>query len=190
MRAFIAIPIPEEILEFLTGVQRAIRKTKIKASWTRRPSMHLTLRFLGDTEKKDIDAILMAMDSTARALTPFSLSAKGLGVFPGVKKPRVIWCGVKGQVGQLEILKNTLDDHLIKAGLADDIQRFAPHFTLGRFKGVVDPGIVTNLIHDFQYHTSAQYLIPSMVLYKSDLKPSGAVHTPLFEAFLSGMPLL
>ncbi len=152
--------------------------------------MHLTLGFLGDTEKKEIDAIIMAMDSTARALTPFSLSAKGLGVFPGVKKPRVIWCGVKGQVDQLEILKNTLDNHLVKACLAHDIQRFSPHFTLGRFKGAVDPGTLTNLIHAFKYHTSVQCQIPSMVLYKSDLKPSGAVHTPLFETFLSGLPLL
>ncbi|GAB6143929.1 RNA 2',3'-cyclic phosphodiesterase [Desulfocicer niacini] len=187
MRTFIAIPIPEEILVFLCGIQNQIRHNALKASWIKSTSMHLTLRFFGDTEQDDIKAIIRAMDSTAVGCRPFSLSARGLGVFPGVKKPKVIWSGVKGQVDQLQELKKKLETNLVNVGLKKDKSRFSPHFTIGRFKGAVNSRTVINDILIFQNHTSKECMIRSMVLYKSDLKPSGAVHTPLFESLLSGM---
>ena len=187
MRTFIAIPLPENMLVFLTGIQNEIRKNGLKASWTGKSSMHLTLRFLGDTEEKDLRLIIKAMEATALACKSFTLSAQGVGVFPSVKKPRVIWSGVKGQIHQLETLKRTLESNIARVGFKGDNSRFSPHFTLGRFKKKVDSGLVIKMICDFQLFASDNCRVSSMVLYKSDLKPSGAVHTPLFEGVLSGI---
>ena len=150
--------------------------------------MHLTLRFLGDIEKEDIKAIIRAMKTTAATCEPFTLSAQGVGVFPGIKKARVIWAGVRGQVSQLQTLQKTLGSNLQSEGFMGDKKRFFPHFTLGRFKGPVDSPKLEKIMQDFQQCTSDDCLITSMVLYKSDLRPSSAVHTPLFEAVLSEIP--
>jgi len=188
MRTFIAIPIPENIRLFLTRIQADIRDNRVKASWTRKASMHLSLRFLGDIELEDIKMIIQAMKTTAATCEPFTLSAQGVGVFPGIKKARVIWAGIQGQVAQLEMIQRTLEKYLQLAGIKGDKKRFSPHFTLGRFKGPVDIRKLEKIMQDFQQCTSDDCLITSMILYKSDLKPSGAVHTPLFEAVLSDIP--
>ena len=149
--------------------------------------MHLTLWFFGDVEQKDIKAIIRAMKTTATTCGPFTLSAKGVGVFPGIKKARVIWSGVQGQVNQLQTLQKTLGSNLQSEGFMGDKKRFSPHFTLGRFKGYVDTPKLQKIMQDFQQCTSDDCLITSMILYKSDLRPSGAVHTPLFNAILSAI---
>ena len=57
--------------------------------------MHLTLRFIGDTSKKEVQDIIRAVEATAAVCALFTLSAGGVGVFPGLKKARVIWSGVR-----------------------------------------------------------------------------------------------
>ena len=185
MRTFIAIPIPDNIQVFLTTLQDDIRKNRehrMKVSWTRRSSMHLTLRFFGETETDDLNKIIRAMKATASSCMPFTLSAQGVGVFPGIKNARVIWSGVKGQVEQLSMVQTILEKNLRQAGIRADNRRFSPHFTLGRIKGRVDGKRIMKIIQGFQHTASETCRIKSMVLFKSDLKPSGAVHTPLFEA--------
>jgi 2'-5' RNA ligase len=182
IRAFIAIPIPENISLFLHNIQGEIRKTHVKASWVRTSSMHLTLRFIGEIAKGDVKGIIRAMKATAITCAPFTLSAGGVGVFPGVKKARVIWSGGRGQIDQLERLQRTLEKNLEQEGITPDSKRFSPHFTLGRFKNRVDSRVLADIIQNFQQYESDPCLIKSMVLFKSDLKSSGAVHTPLFEA--------
>ncbi|MCP3943626.1 MAG: RNA 2',3'-cyclic phosphodiesterase [Desulfobacteraceae bacterium] len=186
IRTFIAIPIPENISLFLNKIQDKIKENRIKASWVKRSSMHLTLKFIGDTTKKDIKQIIRAMEATASICEPFTLSARKVGIFPDVNKARVIWSGVKGQIDQLKAVHITLEKNLEQAGIKADNKRFSPHFTLGRFKGGVDSRALVNIIQNFQHYKSDPYLVKSMVLFKSDLKPSGAVHTELFEIRFAG----
>ena len=150
--------------------------------------MHLTLKFFGDVEQKDVKAIIRAMKTTAATCEPFTLSAQGVEVFPGIKKARVICSGVQGRVNQLQTLQKILGSNLQSEGFLGDKKRFSPHFTLGRFKGPVDSRKLQKIMQDFQQRTSDDYLITSIILYKSDLRPSGAVHTSLFEAILSDIP--
>ncbi|SMC98135.1 2'-5' RNA ligase [Desulfocicer vacuolatum DSM 3385] len=182
IRAFIAIPIPENISLFLHKVQGEIRQEQVKASWVRAASMHLTLRFMGDVSKQEIKGIIRAMEETAATCRSFTVFAGGVGVFPGIRKARVIWSGVKGELDQLGLLHTTLEKNLEHQGFPGDKKRFAPHFTLGRFKNRVDSKILTNIIQRFQYVESDVCPVNAMVLFKSELKPSGAVHTPLFKA--------
>jgi RNA 2',3'-cyclic 3'-phosphodiesterase len=150
--------------------------------------MHLTLRFMGDTREQEIKKIIQAMAVTAAACVPFTLFAKGVGVFPGIKKARVIWSGVKGEINRLEMVQTTLEKNLAREVLTADNRRFSPHFTLGRFKGRVDTKKLATLIQTLESRASAPCVITSMVLFKSDLTPLGAVHTPLFKTGFVGNP--
>jgi 2'-5' RNA ligase len=188
IRTFIAIPLPKNISLFLGKIQGAIRKNRVKASWTKTSSMHLTLRFIGDTVTEDVKKIIRAMEATAVACAPFTLFAGGVGVFPGIKKARVIWSGAKGEIYHLRTLQMTLEKNLAQTGIKADNRRFSPHFTLGRFKNRVDTRILANIIQNFGQHASDPCRIKSMVLFKSDLMPGGAVHTPLFKVKFSGNP--
>lgn len=178
---------PEKINFFLNKIQGQIRLNRFKTSWSRTSSMHLTLRFIGDTEKKKVTQIIQAMKETSAAFAPFTLSAEGVGVFPGIKNARVIWAGVGGQVDQLKRLQMTLEKNLEQegAGVRGDHQRFSPHLTLGRLKSRVDSRTLADMIQNLGQQRSEPCLIKSMVLFKSDLMASGAVHTKLFEAEFS-----
>lgn len=188
IRTFIAIPLPKNIRLFLSKIQGEIRENRIKASWTATSSMHLTLRFIGETPTEDINDIIRAMGATAAACAPFTLFAGGVGVFPGIKKARVIWSGVRGERDQLGTVRMTLEKNLVQAGLKAEARQFSPHFTLGRFKGRVDSKALSNIIQNFQQYASTPCRIKTMVLFKSDLKPGGAVHTPLFKTEFTGNP--
>jgi 2'-5' RNA ligase len=189
MRTFIAIPIPQNISLFLHRIQDEIRGNQINASWVSTSSLHLTLRFIGDTPQEDVQNILGAMEATAVACTPFTLTAQGVGVFPGINKARVIWSGVNGDVEHLITLQATLEKNLVKAGIPADNRRFSPHFTLGRLKERVDSTPLKKMIQRFQHHASDSCPIQSMVLFKSDLNTWGAVHTPLSEIKFGSSPL-
>jgi 2'-5' RNA ligase len=150
--------------------------------------MHLTLRFIGDTATEDVKKIIRAMETTALACEPFTLFAGGVGVFPCIKKARIIWSGVKGEIDHLRTLQMTLEKNLTQTGIKDDRRQFSPHFTLGRFKDQVDTRILETIIQNFEQHASDPCPIKSMVLFRSDLMPGGAVHTPLFKAEFMGYP--
>jgi len=186
IRTFIAIPIPQHLGDFLEKIQAEIKANRVNASWTKRSSMHLTLRFFGETTEDKIKMIIQAMQETTAAIHPFSISAKGIGVFPKIKNARVIWAGVSGQTGQLLAVNRSLSQTLSQKGIRSDSNHFSPHFTLGRLRKRPDRNQLKTIIQDFENHESAPCLIQSMVLFKSDLKPSGAVHTPIFKAVFSG----
>lgn len=149
--------------------------------------MHLTIRFIGETAKEDVEKIIRAMKEAAIACEPFTLSAGGLGVFPGIKKARVIWAGVKGQTDHLEKVQMLLEKHLDQQGIKGPPPPFSPHVTLGRLKKKMAHRALANTIQNFQQTASDPFRINQMVLFKSDLRHSGAVHTPLFEVEFSGM---
>ncbi|MBA3011161.1 MAG: RNA 2',3'-cyclic phosphodiesterase [Proteobacteria bacterium] len=186
LRTFIAIPMAKNISLFLNRLQGEIGNKLVKASWARTASMHLTLIFLGDTSKKEVQEIIRAMEATVAVCAPFTLSAGGVGVFPGLKKARVIWAGVRGQVDELERVQRLLEKNIEQAGIKADNKLFSPHFTLGRFKDRVDSRLLEAVIQNFGHCASEPWPVKSMVLFKSDLRPSGAVHTPLFEAEFTG----
>lgn len=190
IRTFVAIPIPENISLFLNKIQGQIGENWVKTSWARTSSMHLTISFIGETTKGDVEKIIQALKVTAVACAPFTLSAGGVGVFPGIKKARVIWSGVRGQIDHLEKVQITLEKNLDQAGVKVVNKRFSPHFTLGRFKERIDSRVLVDTIQNFQRYESDPFRVKLMVLFKSDLKPSGAVHTPLFEVEFDKMLLL
>jgi len=184
IRAFIAIELPDEITVFINKIQERLRSYGFKARWVRPGNIHLTLKFLGDINKENIikagDAIIRAASESAS----MSLGAKGIGVFPGVKRPRVIWTGIAGGTKELTALQKTLAEKLETVGFPKEKRPFKGHLTIARIKRKIDARRLVDAMKEFGRFESKTFIADEVVLFKSELKPSGAVYTKLMSAAL------
>jgi RNA 2',3'-cyclic 3'-phosphodiesterase len=185
IRAFIAIELPQEIIAFIHKIQQGLRSYGFKARWVRPENIHLTLKFLGDINSEDIKKAGDAIISAAGENASMSLGAKGIGVFPGVKRPRVIWTGIAGQTKELADLQKTLDGKLETIGFPKEKRPYKGHLTIARIKGKVDAKRLIDAMTEFGRLESKTFMAEEVVLFKSKLKPSGAVYTKLMSAALN-----
>jgi 2'-5' RNA ligase len=99
----------------------------------------------------------------------------------------VIWIGVEAPV-ELFDLRRGIEDGVARLGYNYDKYEFTPHLTLGRISrkaSARDVRTVGNVLHDFQVGFIGVARIEAVHLYRSDLKPDGAVYTRLFSASLN-----
>ena len=176
-RAFIAIDLPENVRSSLGEAQAALRSGGFRIKWVQPQNIHLTLKFLGNTDTADIDKIVAAMTLAAEDFAALPLAAKGIGVFPNMRRPRVIWAGLNGQIDILKALQQTLDGHLAERGFPKETRGFKAHLTLGRFKGKVAPARLQQVIDQLKGFESESFEVRQIILYKSELRPGGAVYT-------------
>lgn len=185
MRTFIAFNLPEEVIASLGDLQKALKQQDLKIRWVHPENIHLTLKFLGDISAEELPAVKRVIRTVSLSQTVFSLEAKGLGVFPTVKKARVLWSGIHGDVKRLGDLQSNLDRALVDMGFEPEKRAFRGHLTLGRIKGRVDGRALASATSRFGSFVSPPFKTERLILYKSDLKPSGAVYQELFAENLS-----
>ena len=185
-RAFIAIDLPESVRSFLSEAQEALKLYGFRVKWVRPQNIHLTLKFLGNTAIADTGKIAAAMALAARNCPVVSLAAKGVGVFPDVRRPRVIWAGLDGQLEVLANLQQTLDAHLADLGFPGETRAFKSHLTLGRVKGKIAAAGMKAAIDKLKEFESESFEINQFILFKSELRPSGAVYTKVQRIAFQG----
>lgn len=187
IRTFIAAVLPDSVREELARVQAELQAEKFKFRWVKLENIHLTLIFLGDVDPEIVEGISVAVADTARCHNPIRLAIQGLGVFPGIKRPRIIWVGMAGEVKILREIKSSLDRSLLKInGLKFKPERrpFRAHLTLGRAKGRIDGRKLAAAMNRLQIALSAPFTIAEIHVLRSDLRPAGAVYTKLSSAGL------
>ena len=187
-RSFIAIDLPKAVRLFLDEVQQDLKSYDLPIKWVRPQNIHLTLKFLGEIETAQTAKIAAAMTLAAENCTGVCLTAKEIGVFPDLKRPRVIWAGVKGQLEILENLQRILDHHLADIGFLKDRRIFRAHLTLGRVKGKIISARMKTAIAGLKSYESEAFEADRIILFKSELRPAGAVYTRVQQAFFSGHP--
>ena len=184
IRAFVALNLPVDIIEHAAGLQAALKARGLRLRWVKPQNMHLTLKFLGDIPAADAAVVGSALRRASQGTLPLALSVQGLGVFPGIKRPRVLWIGLGGQVEALQQLYSRIEDELAGLGFARENRGFKAHLTLARFKQGVAPHELLPAFEELGNYTPKPFTARHLVLYKSDLKPQGAVYTPLAEVLL------
>ena len=182
IRTFIALELPPSIISLLAKVQENLQSMGLRAKWVRPENIHLTLKFLGNINSADIDKIGGAMVDAVGKINTFNLVAEGIGVFPGIKRPRVIWVGLKGQVQLLFAMQRLLEDHLAALDYQKEKRPFKGHLTLGRFKQRVNPNTIRRVLQELGDLTIEEFTARRVIFYKSDLKPTGAVYSQLQRA--------
>jgi 2'-5' RNA ligase len=182
IRTFIALELPPSLISLLAKVQENIQTMGLRAKWVRPDNIHLTLKFLGNINPADIEKIGRAMVDAVSEFETFNLVAAGIGVFPGVNRPRVIWVGLKGQVQLLFAMQRRLEDNLAVLGYKKEKRPFKGHLTLGRFRQNVNRETIRRVLQEFGNLASEEFTVRRVIFYKSDLKPTGAVYSELQQA--------
>ena len=177
IRTFIAFEVLPVIISLLQKVQQELKLLKLRVRWVRPENIHLTLKFLGDIDPGGIDKIGAAMAEAVIGSSPLKLAVSGIGVFPGTKRPRVIWLGLGGDIRSLLALQSRLEEKLVGVGFPKDKRSFKAHLTLGRIKQAANPAVIRQMISEYASLSSDEFTCNQVILFKSDLKPSGAVHS-------------
>ncbi|RPI74339.1 MAG: RNA 2',3'-cyclic phosphodiesterase [Desulfobacteraceae bacterium] len=186
-RSFLAFELSGPLKETMHRVSRELKKTALDAKWVKVDHIHLTLMFLGDIEEQSINQIDTAARAACGLYAPFSVSLKSMGCFPNKKKARVLWLGVGGDLSRMAGFQKILQKDLNPLNVKEEDREFKPHLTLGRFR---TPGnqshLLDSILQQYQNLTSPMISLAELVLFKSDLKPGGAIYTKLKTWPLSG----
>jgi RNA 2',3'-cyclic 3'-phosphodiesterase len=179
LRTFVAVEMPGPVRQALEELQSALKQLKIRASWVRPENIHLTLKFLGNIPAGHVPSVGDVLRVVAQAHGRFSLAAAGVGVFPGIRRPRVIWVGLTGRPDALRRLQQDLDGRLALLGFPRDEKPFRGHLTVGRFRPEGLPGPVADAVKRYAAATFGTVAVEEIVLLQSDLRPEGPLYTPL-----------
>jgi RNA 2',3'-cyclic 3'-phosphodiesterase len=133
-RVFVAIDVPDPVREALKEPLTALDPLRESLRLNAVERMHLTLHFLGHLPRAEVEKLPAALAPVVAGHRRFSLSAEGVGAFPGIARPRVVWAGIAGvDLPRLVALQQELGDGLRRASVAVE-DRFSAHLTLARVR--------------------------------------------------------
>jgi 2'-5' RNA ligase len=184
LRVFVAVEIPGPVRSALGSVQDELRQGRVRARWVRPDNIHLTLKFLGAIPVGHVASIAGAMQATAAAHPRFGLSVAGIGVFPGLRRPRVLWAGIAGRAAPLANLHQDLDRRLAALGFPREGRPFRGHLTIARFGVTPAAGLSAAVLAGYRDAPFGDLEVRETVLFQSELKPDGPVYTALARAAL------
>jgi 2'-5' RNA ligase len=188
IRSFLAFELPEDIKTIVTRVSGEIRKSSLDVRWVRPESIHLTLVFMGGVRSEQIPSMGESLGAVCANHGSFSISLKPMGCFPNSRNPRVIWLGLDGDLERMSRFRGDLQAALSPFGIKEEERAFRPHLTLGRFKQPAKrPTELEQMLAKHRDLSSPACTLDELVLFRSDLKPGGAVYTKLLSWRLSGI---
>lgn len=180
IRAFFSFDIEDQtIIRRLTEVQRMLVNTGADLKNIKPENIHLTIRFLGDTSPAMIDAIHEEMKQLS--FSPFTVELRGLGAFPKLNYPRVVWAGIRKGADELEDVFGQLEPRLRGLGFKPDSKGFSPHLTIARVRTGRNKAQLVKLIQEMEDYEFGAVKAECLRLKKSDLTPRGPIYSTLRE---------
>ncbi|MFO7576341.1 MAG: RNA 2',3'-cyclic phosphodiesterase [Pelovirga sp.] len=170
MRAFIAIDLPIRVKTQLGRIAQELRQSDCRASWVKPDNLHITMKFLGDTDDNLLQQVSEQLDRLGQEQGPFAVTLGGLGFLPPQGRPRVL-CVATGSQDRLAHLAHQLEQRLTPLGLQPE-RRFAAHVTLARIKGDKNLAKLRQLASRVSLRQT--FSVASLNLYSSHLHPDGA----------------
>ncbi len=188
IRAFIAIELPEDVRQQLDSMEQQIQAragevARRAVRWVPAGNMHLTLKFLGEVSTGNLQSLSRMLQNVAGQHTQFDMVIGGLGAFPNVRRPRVIWVGTEAPA-ELSALQRAIEAETHKLGYPVEERPFSPHLTLGRISQNAHPEEVAQVaraLSEVKIGELGRVHVSQLHLFRSDLRPSGAVYTSLYS---------
>ena len=184
IRAFIAVGIDPKTVGRISEATDQLKPSIAGIRWAPLTNLHLTVKFLGDVEETTIDPIARALRQHIAPFPRFTINAKGLGVFPDVKRPQVLWVGLEGI--HLAELASTVETALKPLGFEPEKRGFKPHLTIGRWRQ--RDKSTAKFIAELERWAGYEFgksEVRNIILFQSMLRPEGAIHRPLEKILLS-----
>ncbi len=182
VRAFFAVDLPDATRRAAANLVQTLRKRRggERVRWVRAEALHVTLRFLGDTPRERVDALARQVGRELDDVAPFELGLDQLMPFPSARRPRVVALTLAPQ-GELVRLAASVERGVVAAGFDPEPRRFRAHLTLGRIRDGGFPDIAG--VH---VDAPGPFEVREVVLFRSQLRPEGALYTPLERIALGG----
>ena len=168
MRLFVAIRPPRAIRDILLGAMGGISG----ARWQDDDQIHVTLRFIGEIDRRQAEDADAALRSVRHA--PFEVRLSGVGSFEKRGQPSAVWAGVT-PAAPLETLHKKIDQALVRARLAPERRAYLPHVTLARLGRSAGP--IGGFLEQAGDLASPPFRVDSFALYESDLTAEAAVYS-------------
>lgn len=184
IRSFIAVEIP--FFPSIGSAIEALKSTGLVAKFVEPENMHLTLRFLGDVDERDVPTIVDAMQEAAGDISPFEMKVSGMGFFPGGNRINVIWLGFEGGV-PLKDFVSRLSSEFERSNIRPDgmdHREFVPHLTIARVKYPGDKKRLLEVINSYSDTTFGNLSVDKILLKKSVLQRSGPIYSTLASVAL------
>ena len=177
-RLFVAVRIAPDVADRICRAQDELAPLLNDIRWIKRESLHLTLKFLGRVDDGGIEDIQTAVQAAVAPLARFTVSCRGLGAFPDIKRPRVFWTGLEG--GALTALAEATEAALEPLGFPREKREFKPHLTIGRWReGARGGDALRRVVDDWRSRDFGTFAVDEAVLFQSTLRRDGAVYTAL-----------
>lgn len=157
----------------------------LDVKWVEKQNFHITVRFLGDTETAMIQRLVTAVEERLGSLRPFTVFLRGIGAFPSVRKPRILWVGIDA-FEPLVLLHRLVEDALVNLGFPPDNKRFTPHITIGRFRSARNAAVLEKKIGEIGNQEFGEVKVEELKLFASQLYPTGPVYTPISTVTFPG----
>jgi 2'-5' RNA ligase len=187
IRSFVAIEIPEDLRQKLRELLRGLRSTGADVKWVRPEGMHLTLKFLGPVDRENLEAISISLRPITEKFPPLEMKAQGVGAFPSLLNPRVVWAGLEDARGVLPELQKEIEAAVAALGFPPEERPFKPHLTLGRVRSPEGRKALSRMLETKTTLDLGSFRAERVILFRSDLRPEGAVYTKIDEFQLQGL---
>jgi len=186
MRAFVAIPVPDDIKQYARMMRNKLGMARPDIKWVEYQNYHLTVKFLGAVDIKDLPEIKRNLALIADAVPAFNLSAGTLGFFPNQSRPRVIWMGIKGEIEKAAFLCDWVDAYLSAMGFAPE-KDHRLHLTLGRIRSEKNIKEMMNILEKYpDWNKLRCFRVEEFHLMQSVLDSQGPQYSVLDTYRLNG----
>jgi len=179
IRVFLAIELPEEIKRFLKQISGELKECGADVGWVKPAGMHLTLKFLGQIRVDLVREIERKVSPIFAAQGKSNHTISGVGAFPDLRRPRVVWVGCSDDNGSLPPLVAKLEESLAGLGFSKEKRSFRPHLTLGRVRSNSGIASLIDGIRAKADVSGPAFTADHAILFRSVLKPTGAEYAPL-----------
>lgn len=180
VRAFLGIAMPDAVRKRIDALIQRLRPSGPGATWVKPENLHITLAFLGNVAPAALEPLRTHLATACQAIAPYTLEARGVGAFPSVKRPTVVWCGVMPDSGAITATHEAVAMAVAVAGLEMDRKnRFHPHITLGRVRDTRRAARLPDALTQEQGFSGGEIAVENVALFASNLTPRGPVYTRL-----------
>jgi 2'-5' RNA ligase len=173
MRLFVAVNIPEAVRDKVAEMQSELKKAPCDVKWVDPDKFHLTLKFIGEVEDKDILSISESVACSVSGFGKFKVKVSGSGAFPRNEKPKVIWVGISEGKTELERLASNIGSGLEKLGYKKEERPFSAHLTLGRVRSFKNIAALSEKLAALENADAGSFTVESVDLMQSLLCAEG-----------------
>jgi 2'-5' RNA ligase len=192
-RLFVAVPLPTAVIERLGSLIETLRRHDWPVRWSDPDSAHITLHFIGEVPQERAELLRLALPGSVANEPVFNLRTADPGVFPNLRRPRVLWLGLHGPTHRLETLHGVVAETLQELDFPPDPKAFHPHITLGRVRDANNaptrhlPEAIRQAFEAEAARNREPIRIPvdEIVLMRSILSRDGARHEPIVHCPLA-----